>query len=438
MLWKSNLLLFNFLILCNFSFAQNFDLFNNKKKISFDFKHVGGLVIIPVSINGSPLMNFVLDTGSAYTVITNLDAINHFDLKKGKSITISGLGKDKTELEAYLSYENSIEIAQAHSSSVNIVLLYEKGFDLGTRFGLPIFGIIGYDLLKDFVVEINYIKDRITLYKPDHFYAKKNLSKFHEVPLMIRQNKPYITLETEIDQKKIPLQLLIDTGSWESLWLFEKPHENIDVPENYVEDYLGYGLNGEIHGKRSRMEKLWIGPYEIKNLTTSYPDSLSVSQVSRNDRNGTIGSEILQRFTTIYDLGNRKLFLRKNSKFNEAFHYNLAGLELYQPFPELPYLEVSYVRENSPAFEAGIRKGYAIKSINKKKISIFNNHPHSPSNQVSKMDEFHRRTNQNETISLPEIIQLFKTKEGQLIEVVYTKEESIVEHRTEFRLKKAI
>lgn len=435
---KSNLLLLTFIICCNFVFAQNFDLFHHKKKITFNFKHVGGLVIVPVSINGSPPMNFVLDTGSAYTVITNLDAINHFNLKKGKSITISGLGKDKTQLEAYLSYSNDIEIDDAHSSSVNIVLLYEKGFDLGTRFGLPIFGIIGYEFLKDFVVEINYTKDRITLYKHDHFYAKKNLTKFHEIPLMIRQNKPYITLETEIDQTKIPLQLLIDTGSWESLWLFEKPHENIQVPENYVEDYLGYGLNGEIHGKRSRMEKLWIGPYEIKNLTTSYPDSLSVSQVSRNDRNGTIGSEILQRFTTICDLGNRKLFLRKNSKFNEAFHYNLAGLELYQPFPELPYLEVSYVRENSPAYEAGLRKGYSIKSINKKKISIFNNHPHSPSNQVSKIEEFRQITHQNETISLPEIIQLFKTKEGQLIEIVYTKEGSMVEHSTEFRLKKAI
>lgn len=438
MYFKSNLILLAFFLGCLLAYSQDFNIFNNKKKYSLNFKHVGSLVILPVSINGSPPLNFVLDTGSPYTVITNLEAINHFQLKKGKSITISGLGKDKTDLEAYLSYSNSIYIGDVFSDSLNIVLLFEQGFDLGTRFGLPIYGIIGYDLLKDFVVEVNYIKDKITFYKPDHFYARKNLSKFHEIPILIRGNKPFITLESEFNHQKQNLQVLIDTGSWESLWLFEKPQDNIKVPQNYVEDYLGYGLNGEIHGKRSRLENLQLGPYRIENLTTSFPDSLSVSQISRNDRNGTIGSEILQRFTTIYDFGNRKLYLKKNAKFNEPFHYNLAGLELYQPYPELPYLEVSYVRENSPAYEAGLRKGYSVKSINKKKINIFNNHPHAPSNNVSKLDEITLKPNQKESISLAEIIELFKTKEGLTIEIVYSKEGSKIEHTTSFRLQKVI
>lgn len=436
--WKPNLLILIVLVFIQWGNSQEFQIDNNKKKFSINFKHVGSLMIIPVSINGSPPLNFVLDTGSPYTVITNLEAINHFNLKKGKSIKISGLGKDKMELEAYLSYANSLQIGQGFSSDIDIVLLYEQGFDLGTRFGLPIYGIIGYDILKDFVVEVNYRKDKITFYEPQHFYKTKSLRKFEEFPLQIRNKKPYITIQSYFNDEEKDILLLIDTGSWESLWLFENPQQNIRVPEKHIEDYLGYGLNGEIHGKRSRLEKLKIGSSIIENPTTSFPDSSSVSFVSRLERNGTIGSEILQRFTTIYDVQNRKLFLRKNANFNKPYYYNLAGLELYQPYPELPYLEVSYVRENSPAYNAGLRKGDAVRSLNKKIIRIFNNHPNFSQNSVYKTDHMNFDSKPKETISLPEIIEYFKTKEGLLIKLVYTREGSTIERTAEFRLEKSI
>jgi hypothetical protein len=438
MKWKTKVLSLLTFFLFSLGFSQDFQIDHNKKKFSINFKHVGSLIIIPVSINGSSPLNFVLDTGSPYTVITNMEAINHFQFKKGKSIKISGLGKDKTELEAYLSYDNFLQIGNGFSPEIDIVLLFEQGFDLGTRFGLPIYGIIGYDILKDFVVEVNYIKDRITFHQHKKFYDQYNLKKFEEFPLTFRNKKPYLQIQSYFNSEPVNINLLIDTGSWESLWLFENPQKNIQVPEKHIEDYLGYGLNGEIHGKRSRIEKLKIGSYVIENPTTSFPDSLSVSQVSRIERNGTLGSEILQRFTTIYDFQNKKLYLKKNSKFNEPYHYNLAGLELFQPYPELPYLEVSYVRENSPAYKAGLRKGDSVKYLNKKKISIFNNHPLIELYTVQKNNIIHLDGKPIDTISLAEIIELFKTEEGQLIKIVYTRDGTLVERTAEFKLERSI
>src|SRR5690606_36529786 len=134
--------------------AQEFQVAKGKSSFSIRFKHVGSLAIIPLSINGSEPLNFVLDTGSPYTIITNLDAINHFELKKGSRVTISGLGRDLTKIDAYLSKANSIKIGKAESQKTDIVLIFNDSFDLSTRFGLPIYGIIGYDILKDFVAEI--------------------------------------------------------------------------------------------------------------------------------------------------------------------------------------------------------------------------------------------------------------------------------------------
>ncbi|MFV0495359.1 aspartyl protease family protein, partial [Mycobacterium sp.] len=97
------LVLFNFL--SNDLVGQEFKIEKDRKKFTVPISTVDGIVVVPVSINGSIPLNFILDTGSPYTVITNFNAIKYFQLRKGKAVTISGLGKDTQTLEAYLSNE---------------------------------------------------------------------------------------------------------------------------------------------------------------------------------------------------------------------------------------------------------------------------------------------------------------------------------------------
>lgn len=420
--------------------SQDFHLSEGQEKFSVKFQHVGNLILIPVQINGSVPLNFVVDTGSPYTIITNIDAINYFNLNKGRPVKISGLGKNSHHLDAYLSHNNTIKVGDAASNSTDIVLLFEKDFDLSSRFGIPIYGIIGYDLLKEFVVEVNYSKGKASFYKHGFFYEKKSrkLRKFEEIPMKIERKKPYLELNSEIDGIQLSLKLLIDTGSWDAVWLFENAKENINIPNLHIDDYLGFGLNGEIHGKKSRINALQFGSNKIENPTASFPDSMSVANIQKLDRNGTLGSEILRRFTTIYDYKNQKLYIKKNNKFREEFHYNMAGLELYQPYPNLPYLEVVYVRENSPAALAGLKEGDAIRYVNGKKIGIFRPDVFDSRLSASKTDVIEISGKKRETISLPELLDLFKTQVGERIRVIYTRGSSNAEHHAGFVLQKSI
>jgi hypothetical protein len=430
------------LILTGFSVrSQDFRLNNNQDKFSVSFSHVGNLIIVPLQINNSVPLNFVIDTGSPYTIITNLDAIHYFKLNKGRKISISGLGQNSEQLEAYMSNDNRIQLGNAVSNSTDIVLLFEENFDLSTRFGVPIYGIIGFDILKDFVVEVSYTQQRVVFYKPEYFYKKKQrkLRKFEELPITIENGKPYLTLDSETDGIHSKLKLLVDSGSWDAVWLFENKEENIQIPKNYIEDYLGFGLNGEIHGKKSRIGILEIGSGQIKNPTASFPDSVSVANIKNKGRNGTLGSEILRRFTTIYDYKNKKIYVKKNRYFNEDFHYNLAGLELYQPYPELPYLEVMYVRKNSPAANAGLKIGDAIRYVNGKKIGVFRSDVFDENKfAATKVDIIEVASKKREKISLPELLELFKTKVGEKIYIIYTRGNSDIEHETSFVLEKSI
>ncbi len=435
---KLFLLFFGFVFWFQFCEAQSFEIENGKDKFSVYFKHIGNLIILPISINGSVPLNFLLDTGSPYTIITNLNAIRHFELKKGNSITVSGLGRDIQNIEAYLSTGNSLTIGKAASEKSEIILIYEQGFDLSGRFGIPIYGIIGHDILKDFITEINYSRKKVTFYEPDYFHKKKNLKKFESVPIEVRGKKPYLNLASKINEQEIRLDLLIDSGSSDALWLFEKNEENIFIPSEFIEDYLGYGLNGEIHGKKTRISDLKIGSYHLENLTTSFPDSISISNVVRKNRNGTIGSEVLRRFTTIYDYQNKTFYFKKNKYFKQDFHYNLAGLELYQPYPDLPYLEVAYVRKNSPAYFAGLKKGDAIRYVNEKKINTFLVNQFEDKYSAYQDNTIYPDTKKRESITLPEIIELFKSEVGRKINIVYTRGENKEERHAKFVLEKSI
>ena len=83
-----------------------------------------------------------------------------------------------------------------------------------------------------------------------------------------------------------------------------------------------------------------------------------------DDRNGTIGGEILSRFTTIYNFPKEEVYLKKNGAFKKGFHYNLSGLTIKAKGARLNVFEVTQVRDQSVSFKAGIEEGDIILSIN--------------------------------------------------------------------------
>ncbi|MDD4426547.1 MAG: PDZ domain-containing protein, partial [Mariniphaga sp.] len=85
---------------------------------------------------------------------------------------------------------------------------------------------------------------------------------------------------------------------------------------------------------------------------------------TRNDRNGTIGAEILRRFIVTFDYRNNRMTLRPTGRVKEDFNYNMSGMEVINPIPGLPVFTITDIRENSPAYNAGLQKNDQILSLN--------------------------------------------------------------------------
>lgn len=400
MILKKKLLIFLiiFFVFCS-SFSQDkFRFLRGQDSHTLSFKLINNIIILPIEVNGTEL-NFLLDTGVGNSIMFNLKVEDSLKLRNTEKIRLRGLGEGGY-VDAIKSSKNLFKLGNIVNGDHMIYLIPGKEFELSSRMGININGIIGGDLFHDFIVDINYTTKRIKFNKPES-YAYKKCKKCQTFDLEFYRNKPYMNI-TVLSKGEEPFQvkLLIDSGGGDSIWLFDKSNDKIKIPEKHFDDYLGKGLSGNIYGKRGKIEQIKIGDFYFSNANVSYPNYSSVEKAySFKERNGSIASEILKRFRLIIDYPNNKItFVGKSKYYRDRFKYNMSGIELaysgsmlvkerknlMQPSfqrnsesstVELVYrfvyafkqsFEIIQIRENSPAHKAGLQVKDVILQINGK------------------------------------------------------------------------
>lgn len=347
-------------------FMRNLYLMHPKaKSVTIPFRLANNLMIIPIAINGSDSLHFIVDTGVKTPLITSLNAGDSLQFANARKIKIRGLGAGE-DLEALLSYGNLLAFTP-HLTARNhdLLILMQDVFMLSKKLGMYVNGIIGYDFFKDFIVEIDYETRRLTLHDPKHYRKKL---RGYSLPIAIEEGKPYIECYVrQINGKRVKVRLLIDTGASSAISLDVFSNADIAYPAQYIEAYLGQGLSGDIHGKLGRIEALEVGKYMLKDVTAAYPDSASLGMFAGSrQRNGQLGADVLKRFRVFMDYEGGKVYLKPNTFFKEPFNYNLSGMEVVTPIPGLPLFTITEVSPRSPAAEAGLLPGDEILNINKR------------------------------------------------------------------------
>lgn len=328
-------------------------------RINVDVKN--NVILIPVRVNNSFEMNFILDTGVKATILTEPKIIPWLNLDSLSRIKVRGLGKGQ-EIDAGLARNIRISIPGAEGRGINMVVMPENVISYSGMFGKPVYGIIGFDIFGQFAVEINYQQKYITLYNPFYFKGKRG-KKWQSIPLHIRKSKPYINASLNDHRgKKIEETWLLDTGASMALSLFK---DELPVPQNSISAFLGKGLTGEVHGFLGRNPSFNIGRYQFEEIITGYPDKESLAMFPKDmEWYGNIGSDVLSRFHVVFDYFHEKLYLKKNSSYRKPFDYNNSGLEVVGIGSKFEHFMITYVRPNSPAAAAGIKINDLLLSLN--------------------------------------------------------------------------
>lgn len=337
------------------------------KQITIPFRLVHNLVIIPGFINGSDTLNFILDSGVSNTLITSLEGVDKIPFNLTRKIKLHGLGVGQ-EIDAFHSYGNTLQLPGVIGYNQGIIILSEDLKHISQGLGMPINGLIGYDVFENFVVEIDYQNEKLVLYDQEFYERRKQKRKRKRgdvVPIEIVRNKPYVITEIQEGDKKIDLRLMVDSGASHALSLFRSSVDHFPLPENSLYTYIGIGLNGEIYGNICRQDLLKLGQQDLFDPLVTLPDEAAIEgKVALDDRHGSLGAETLKRFTVIFDYRSGEMILKRNAYFKHDFKYNLSGMDVITPVPGIRYYEITKVRHGSPAWTAGLEEGDQILAIN--------------------------------------------------------------------------
>jgi hypothetical protein len=369
-----------------------FQLIKKRKITRIPFEFQANLVIVPVKVNNSDTLRFILDTGVSSIILTDANIVQQQRMKFVRNVKVAGVGEGNS-IDAGIVLDNTITMGDMIGYRQNLVVIKDDILKLSEFVGRPVHGIIGYEIFNRFAVTIDFSTNEIILENPEHYKYKP--SKGERFPITIEENKPYLsTIELVNDSQNLPLKVVLDTGAGHAISLDAHRNNNIPMPEKMVKAQLGRGLSGIINGNLGRIPMLKIGKFEMKNLVASFPDSASyrIKGVDITERQGNIGCEFLRRFKVTFNYRDQYIVLKPiNRRMKEPFEHNMSGIELMAQGEDYHEFMVDRIIEHSPADEAGLQQGDKVIFINNKS---------------------------SKDITISEIYKIFQKGEGKLINLM--------------------
>lgn len=373
--------------------AQNqklgFYLTEGKKKTVIPFQLYNNLIIVPVTMNGVVPLNFILDTGVRTALLLDRTVSDMLRLNYTRRFIISGPGGERL-LSALVTNNISFDIApDIHGRGHSMLVLEKDYLELSRNIGYEVHGILGYELFSRFVVKVDYERRELVLTIPERFRKPR---RYTALPMKLEDTKPYIETQAMFSSGHSPiLKLMVDTGASHALLLDPAAGPEIEVPDKTLKGSIGRALGGDITGRTGRLKDLRLGPYVLNGPPASFPDAnLYYDTLESTDafRHGTIGGDILHRFSVIFDYANERMWLKKNSFYREGFPFSLGGLLVQARGLKLEQFVITNVRPNSTAEEAGLKEGDRITKV---------------------------YGNSSESFKLSELIELFNSRPGRKI-----------------------
>ncbi|UII33713.1 aspartyl protease family protein [Fulvivirga ulvae] len=337
---------------------------NDAKRVNIPFEIYNNLIVVPVVLNNQLPLKFILDTGVRTTILTEKSFSDILNLHYSRKYTISGLGGERL-VDAYITNNVSLSLPGVTGKGHAMLVLAEDYLELRNYLGTEVHGILGYEIFSRFIVTINYDKKILTLTTPEYFKKRR---RFHEVPIKVEDTKPYVTGRIVYNTGDyLDVKLLVDTGASHGLLLDKSSDPQIILPEKHISTSLGRGLGGLLEGEMARLNYFHLGEACWPDILATFPETNSFLDSLKNIgtfRNGSIGGEILSRFTVVINFPEEKLYLKKGKSYKKDFTYNLSGLVVKAIGSRLNTYEITEVRNHSAGEKAGFKKGDILVSIN--------------------------------------------------------------------------
>ena len=253
-------------------------------EVTFRYKTVNSLVILPVVINDTVRVNLILDTGCRNLVLFGKKFQKLFKAEPNKKVQFSGLGTGEP-ITGRLSLNNKVSIASVIGENIPVVLVPSQNVFASYA---NIHGVIGYDILFKFEIELNPRKQLITF----RTAATAMLGAGYEkIPIRIEDSRPIISSKIFFaGSEPKACDLMIDTGS--SLGLLVKTSDVKKFPKVTTKMKLGRGFNGPVIGAKAAADKLLMHTFEVDVIDANITHSTWQNYAS-------VGMDIMKNYVMV-------------------------------------------------------------------------------------------------------------------------------------------
>jgi len=335
--------------------------------IPFNFEN--SHILFKVRLNGREAIWFLLDTGADENVI-NTPRLGDFGLKiYGQAATTGGGGSAEYAYAAGASFKlPGVELLNQH-----VGILDQTGIE--HALGMPLGGILGYDFISRFVVEIDYENKLLTLHDPKGWsYSGSG----YVVPVSFDGGIPFADGVISVATKpNIPAYFVLDFGAAETMTLtspFVKANDLLNLAQTNASVNSPAGLENQFFSQnnvRGHIDRLQLG----KLIAQSIPVNLSVNvkgAYASTNFSGTIGEGIFHRYHVFLDYARNRIIYEPTAETESPFpERKTYGLSIIASGVDLHTYTVTAVREGSQAEKDGFQKADVISGLNEKPAAQF-------------------------------------------------------------------
>lgn len=337
-----------------------------------DFERVNQHILVPVSINGSKPLKFVLDTGAPITAIIETANTQGLPLQLGQEIAVAGAGKGRTA-KANLVPKTRATIAGSHID--NLMALWLP-FGTVPHINQPddayFDGIIGRDLLNRYSVEIDFNTMKLALHPAGTSPTKTATGNtavdnaWQPLALSFSEDKhPYVETTVSLsDQAPLPVKLILDTGSTGGLTLSPKTHDSIVWPKRFYH-VEKRGLSGKEVINMAPVPKLTVASYAMTDFIGGFSDGWDDA-----GSQGMLGNRVLNRFNLWFDYKNSQLWVQPHQGLTTSTQPDAAGLKLLPRHKSGAKVVVVYA--NGAASKLNIKEGDIVTRIAGEQVTASN------------------------------------------------------------------
>jgi hypothetical protein len=240
--------------------------------------------------------------------------------------------------------------------------------------GMPLGGLLGYDFISRFVIEIDYDKKLLTLHDPAAWQYK---GKGYILPIVFDDGIPFTDGFITAGGERIPAHLVVDFGAQETMTLtapFVKTHDLVHLAQTDATVNRPSGLENQFFAQNNvhgRIDELALGDLRVSSIPINMSVNTKGAYASTNFA-GTVGEGIYRRYHVFLDYAHERIIFEPTPAAGQPFPERTTyGLSVLASGRDLHTYTVAAVRPGSAAAKDGFYKGDLVAALDGKPASQF-------------------------------------------------------------------